>query len=30
MKTINAGELKKKVDAKEDFILVDGLSKESY
>ena len=30
MKTINAEELKKKIDADEDFILVDVLSKESY
>lgn len=30
MKTINAEELKKKVDAGEDFVLVDVLGKESY
>jgi len=30
MKTINAEELKKKIDTKEDFILVDVLGKESY
>ena len=30
MKTINAEELKKKIDAKEDFVLVDVLSKESF
>ena len=30
MKTITAEELKKKIDAKEDFILIDVLSKESF
>ena len=30
MKTITAEELKKKIDANEDFILVDVLSNESY
>jgi len=30
MKTISAEELKKKIDAKEDFVLIDVLSKESY
>ena len=30
MKTISAQELKKKIDDKEDFVLVDVLSKESF
>jgi len=30
MKSISAEELKKKIDGKEDFILVDVLGKESY
>jgi len=30
MKTISAEELKEKIDAKEDFVLVNVLSKESY
>jgi len=30
MKNINAEELKKKIDANEDFILIDVLSKESF
>ena len=30
MKTISAEELKKKIDAKEEFVLVDVLSKESF
>ena len=30
MKTTNAEELKKKIDAKEDFVLVNVLSKESF
>jgi len=30
LKTISAEELKKKIDAKEDFVLINVLSKESY